>query len=138
MIKLENEKKKLHSITNDNCLTMEDGSLGGCRQDQICDEITKKCTCPQLDNIILIKGQCREIIIPSVKCNLETKCDFNKNEECLPYQMDSFNSDGTCQCKIGLKRNPFTRQCIPFKSSLKYELKLFFSFQFLNRFFYLI
>ncbi len=62
------------------------------------------CVCPEELNLRLIDGICREVYDSMVGCTMYlNECTVRPNEECVA--LNSFSKHGTCQCKLGFRRN---------------------------------
>ena len=83
-----------------------------CPTNQVCLIKNKQpvCVCPEELNLRLIDGVCREIYDSMVGCTMYlNECTTELNEECV--SLNSYSKHGTCQCKLGFRRNPTTFSC---------------------------
>lgn len=96
-----------------------DPSNSNCPLNELCVQNEFKifdCVCPRELNFFRIDGLCREYLPKSPTCRLILNECSNSNEECIVYNQHS--KHGTCQCKVGYKRNLNSFTCEPmFKSS---------------------
>lgn len=90
-----------------NC--MFNSTSSGCPLNELC--LLDDCVCPNELSYVRIEGVCREYLKhKSVGCSLfMSECDPSLNEECI--SLSSMNRHGTCQCKVGYKRNMDTALC---------------------------
>lgn len=67
------------------------------------------CHCPQSISFFRINNQCREMYANSLRCDEHHPCDSRFNEECV--KTGAFDTEGTCQCLMGYRRDFATYQC---------------------------
>jgi hypothetical protein len=82
-----------------------------CPPNEAClfDELhqTHVCTCQREKDFVRLQGVCREYIPNGLGCLLGDDC--GDNEECLTLYTSK--KHGTCQCKLGYKRNRVNFKC---------------------------
>ncbi len=95
-----------------------DSSNSNCPLNELCIQNEFKifdCVCPSEFNFFRIDGLCREYLEKSARCTLMLNECANQNEECIIY--NQYSKHGTCQCKMGYKRNKNTFICEPILKS---------------------
>ncbi len=98
------------------CRMNSSSSDTGCLLNEIC--LMGKCKCPEEFSYYRIDGQCREYLKKGLGCSMfMDECNHDLNEECVTH--NSIARHGTCQCKLGFKRNSHTKMCEIF--TLKYD-----------------
>jgi hypothetical protein len=72
-----------------------------------------ECVCLEQKKFFKIDNVCREFLQPSQSCDLYmSECRKDLNEECV--SLNEYAKHGTCQCKVGFKRNFDTFMCESF------------------------
>jgi hypothetical protein len=72
--------------------------------------VSHQCVCPREKNFRRVDGECREYLPGSDSCMLYlNECNPQLNEECVV--VNKFSKHGTCQCKVGYKRNQKSFEC---------------------------
>lgn len=72
-----------------------------------------QCVCPKEFSFIRVDNICREYLKKSPGCSMfMNECNPGLNEECVA--INNYARHGSCQCKLGLKRNLQTSMCEEF------------------------